>query len=114
MQQMAGQMAEVCTKQNMKRDGNSYVSESECSLGTSKVRSRAVFKGDFSSNYEGEISSQFDPPFMGKREGTTKVSARWIGECEAGQQPGDIIMPNGMRMNMSMMEKMAKSARPAQ
>jgi hypothetical protein len=34
------------------------------------------------------------------------IAAKWIGACAAGQRPGDIIMSNGMKMNVIDMQKM--------
>ena len=35
----------------------------------------------------------------GKRK-ISFVAAKWLGPCKAGQEPGDIIMSNGMKMNV--------------
>jgi hypothetical protein len=37
---------------------------------------------------------------MGRKEGTAIVEAKWVGPCKAGQKPGDMMMPNGMKMNV--------------
>ena len=34
------------------------------------------------------------------------VEAKWLGACKADQKPGDMIMGNGMKMNIKDMEKM--------
>ena len=47
---------------------------------------------------------------MGMSEMKSKLSARWVGPCEADQKPGDIIMPNGMKMNMKTMGMFGGSA----
>ncbi len=28
------------------------------------------------------------------------IEAKWLGACEAGQRPGDVIMSNGRTMNI--------------
>jgi hypothetical protein len=33
------------------------------------------------------------------------IEAKYLGPCEAGQKPGDIIMSNGMKMNVQNMPK---------
>jgi hypothetical protein len=34
------------------------------------------------------------------KESKTKIEARYVGPCEAGQRPGDVIMPDGKVMRV--------------
>jgi hypothetical protein len=34
------------------------------------------------------------------------IQATWLGPCAAGQRPGDVIMGNGMTMNVLDLPKM--------
>jgi hypothetical protein len=34
-----------------------------------------------------------------------KIAATWLGPCEKGQRPGDMIMGNGMTMNILDLQK---------
>ncbi len=34
------------------------------------------------------------------------IEAKWLGACKAGQRPGDIMMGNGMKMNIRDMQTM--------
>jgi len=40
------------------------------------------------------------------------ITATWLGACAAGQKPGDVMMPNGMTMNVLQMQKLAPPKRP--
>jgi hypothetical protein len=33
------------------------------------------------------------------------IEAKWLGACKADQKPGDIIMANGMKMNVTDMQR---------
>jgi hypothetical protein len=33
------------------------------------------------------------------------MSAKWLGPCAADQRPGDMIMPNGMKINILDLQK---------
>jgi hypothetical protein len=35
-----------------------------------------------------------------------KLEAKWLGACAAGQKPGDMMMGNGMKMNVLELQKM--------
>jgi len=38
-------------------------------------------------------------------ETTMTIEAKWLGACKADQKPGDMIMGNGMKMNINEMAK---------
>jgi hypothetical protein len=40
------------------------------------------------------------------------LSAKWLGACPAGTRPGDIMMGNGMKMNVLDLRKMGGAHRP--
>jgi hypothetical protein len=105
---MALQMAETigkqaCSKQEIRREGATIVGDSVCQIGETTATSHSVFSGAFNQSYRGEIRSTFDPPLMGKSENLTTIEARWTGPCKADQKPGDMIMPNGMKINIRQM-----------
>jgi hypothetical protein len=105
---LAGQFGQQCSEMKLRRMGSAYVADSDCSIMGTRVRSKSRFDGDFSAGYSGEVVSSYDPPLMGMRESSTRITARMLGPCQAGQQPGDILMPNGMKMNMDMLKQMSK------
>lgn len=107
LQQMGSQVGQNCTRMQTRKEGSSYVSEADCEMAGSRIRSRAVITGDFSSSYQGDVSATYDPPLMGKSEGKTRISAKRLGACAADQRPGDIILPDGTKMNMDMLGKAA-------
>ncbi len=112
LQNMGTQMGQMCTKQEARREGDAWVSEAECDMAGSRIHSKTVFRGDFTSNYQGDVSATYDPPLMGKREGKTKISAKWIGPCAGDHKPGDIILPDGQKMNLNSLGKVpGKQAR---
>ena len=105
MQQWGNQMSEACSKRETRREGDVYIIDSDCTVAGSHVIAHGVIKGDFASSYEGEILSKYNPPLGGMKEGKVVIKARWLGPCEKGQQPGDLIMPGGMKMNVNSLMK---------
>jgi len=99
--QMSGQM---CSKFNVNVQGNTVVSEAECKLDmpngpvTMSSRSETTFDGDTSYTTKG--TTKFQPAMMGRSEMPISSSGRWVGQCPAGQKPGDMVMPNGQTMNI--------------
>ena len=95
-----GSMKSMCSKNDIRRDGNRIFGEAECKLGESTMKSKSVtaFTGD--SAYHTEVKASYDPPFMGKTASTTVIDAKWTGACPAGVKAGDVIMPDGKTINM--------------
>jgi len=95
-----GMGKDMCSKQDLRLEGGKLVVDSVCQIGTTTVTSHAVVSGDFSSAYRMESKSSYSPPLMGRAEGTSVMEAKWLGPCKADQKPGDMVMSNGMKMNM--------------
>jgi len=58
---------------------------------------------------------QGGPPLPGIAPGAEThmtIAAKWLGPCAAGQKPGDVVMANGMTMNVFDIQKMRKQAVP--
>jgi hypothetical protein len=105
MNSMGGQVQkENCSKQDMQRVGNTIVVDSVCSFGAGTSISHAVVTGDFNSAYTVKVDSKHEGaaiPGMPANGGMKMtVEAKWIGPCAADQKPGDMIMGNGMKMNI--------------
>lgn len=83
--------------------------KSLCNYSGSQMNSTTTFKGDFSSSYDAITKVTYNPPFMGMSNSEMTFNAKWLGKCEAGQVPGDIIMSNGVKMNINVMQAMQKS-----
>ena len=105
-----GGAAEHCQKQDISRNGNAIVIDSVCAFGGATSTSHAVVNGNFNSAYTVEVTStrKGGRPIPGVAPGGEthmKIAASWIGACAAGQRPGDVIMSNGMTMNVLDIQK---------
>src|SRR5262249_2754797 len=102
----------TCSKQDMTRSGATIVVDSVCTVaGGSTVTSHTVVSGSFDSGYTVDVTSTREGgrPLPGGAApgGSTqmKIAATWIGPCKPGQKPGDMIMGNGMTMNILDLQK---------
>jgi len=105
MQDMsAGVRGQSCSKREMKKVGNTIVFDSVCSMGGGTTTSHGVVSGDFNSAYTVKINSKREGgpavPNMPAETNMT-IESKWLGACKADQKPGDIIMANGMKMNVN-------------
>ena len=101
---------DMCSKMDVQKVGNTFVMDSVCKMGPSTNTTHSVITGDFSSAYTVKLSSVTSggPNLPGARpDGKTEMTmeARWTGACKPDQKPGDIIMGNGMKMNVRDMQK---------
>jgi hypothetical protein len=112
----ASMTAKMC-EQEVKREGDNFITDAVCRMGPITMRTQSVTTGDFNSAYTTKTTTKQEGgltmPGMGGSSATT-IEARWIGPCEPGQRPGDIIMANGMKMNIIDMKKFMPSDTPAQ
>lgn len=110
MMQAGLQMSrEMCSRYEMRRDGQGFVIDATCQLGPARSTSRAVISGDFQASYtirvEGSVEGM--PGSRGPQASVVTQTARWVGAaCREGLTPGDMLMPGGMKMNVRDLERM--------
>ena len=100
-----GMSQQACTRNETRRDGPRWLTESVCSMGSIKITSKAVMTGNFDSAYRMEVDSQYEPALMGRSASRSVIDARWLGPCKADQRPGDMILSDGKKMNVLQMQK---------
>ena len=100
----------TCTQRKIAPSPGGFTVDSVCTFGGATTTSHTVIAGDFNSAYTMEVTStrHGGPPIPGMANGTSHmfISAKWLGPCRAGQRPGDIMMGNGMKMNILDLRKM--------
>jgi len=100
----------MCSKQEMKQEGDSYVIDSTCQIGPMTSTSHIVITGDFQSAYTVKMTSEMSgAAMMPGMPGSTSMTqeARWVSDaCTDGMAPGDMLMPGGMKVNVNDMMKM--------
>jgi hypothetical protein len=92
-----------CSKHNVQKSGATITIDSTCTVAGQTTTSHAVVSGSFDSSYTMTVTSPGDGMPGGAL--TMTVTATWLGPCAADQKPGDMIMPNGMRINILDMQK---------
>jgi hypothetical protein len=109
MYKMGAQMSgHMCSKFDIRVEGTTVVSDAVCKMDgpsgpvTMTSHSETRFDGDTSYQTQGHMA--YDPAMMGQSEMTITSTGRWVGQCPAGQNPGDMVMPNGQSMNIKDMQ----------
>lgn len=92
-----------CSKRDVQKSGNTITVDSTCTTPRGTVTSHVVVTGSFDSAYTMTATSQGTGLPNGGN--TTTATVKWLGACAADQKPGDMIMPNGMKINILDMQK---------
>jgi len=118
MNSVGGSMTrESCSKQDIRRVGDSIVVDSVCKIGDATTTSHAVVSGDFNSAYTVRATSKREggravPGMPADGASNMTIEAKWLGACAAGQKPGDIIMAGGRKINILDMQRMGVPGMP--
>ena len=91
-----------CAKRDVQKSGDTMTIDSVCTTGGKTRTAHVVITGSFDSGYTMTITSQGEGASAAR---TTSMAAKWLGPCAADQKPGDMIMANGMKMNILDMQK---------
>jgi hypothetical protein len=98
---------EICSKKDVQKTANGYVSDSICGLAGVSIASHSEIAGDFNSAYTVTSTSHGEGgPAALKGDHVTTVEAKWLGACKPDQKPGDVVMPGGLKMNIHDMDKL--------
>jgi hypothetical protein len=110
----AGMRREMCSKSDIRHEGNRYVTDSNCAMGDTKITSHSVMTMQGDTAYKTEVHASYDPPFMGMKESATTVEGKFVGPCRDGLQPGDFVTATGQKINMkNIADRKPGSAPPA-
>jgi hypothetical protein len=98
---------EICSKHEIQNTATGYVSDTVCSVAGASITSHSEISGDFNSAYTVKTTSHTENgPSALPRDATTTIEAKWLGACKPGQNPGDIVMPGGFKLNIKDAEKL--------
>ena len=97
---------QICSKQEVQKTATGYVTDSVCSVAGVSMTSHSEITGDFSAAYSVTTKSHLDKGPDSVRDTTTKIDAKYLGDCKPGQKPGDIVMPGGFKLNVKDAEKL--------
>jgi hypothetical protein len=108
MQSSAGPLARAaCSRRDVQKVRDTVTIDSTRTLAGKTATSHAVITGSFDNAYTMTVTSRSEALAGGKMAMT--VVGKWLGPCEADQKPGDLIMGNGVKMNIPDMQKRAPS-----
>ena len=106
MNGMAGPTAQQnCSKQDLRKTATGYASDTVCTIAGRSITSHSDVVGDFNSAYTVTTVSHSEGGPGGARDTTSKIEAKWIGACKPDQKPGDVVTPDGRKINVIDLQK---------
>ncbi len=112
--EMVEKMGGKCTKNTLTKTAAGFEGVADCKFAGTHMVSKSTFTGDFQTSYTGHVDATYNPPLMGQSSARTTISGKWLGECEAGMVAGDMVMENGMKMNMNDIGKLGAKVKDAE
>jgi hypothetical protein len=104
MQSSAGPFAPAaCPGREVQRSESSMTIDSTCTVGAKAATAHSVVTGSFDSAYTMTVTAQSEAIPGGKMVMT--MEAEWLGPCASDQKPGDIVLGNGLKINLPELEK---------
>lgn len=100
--QQAGK--DICAKNEITPTPGGWAFASECDMGDAgKISTTGKATGDFNVKYLIKATSVTTGSSMTQANGTheMEMTGTWEGACPANMKPGDMMMPNGMTVNIA-------------
>jgi Protein of unknown function (DUF3617) len=111
LQSSAGPFAApLCTGRDVTKSDAGMTIDTHCNFNGKTANAHAVVSGSFDSAYTMTVTAEGGvlPPVK------MTIDGKWLSACAAGQQPGDVIMSNGVKVNIPELQKRALGAEPSQ
>ena len=86
-----------CAKRDVQASGSTITIESVCRSAGRTTTSHIVITGSLESKYTMIMTSQAPGKSVGA---SMTLYAEWLGPCRPDQRPGDVIMPDGSKVNV--------------
>jgi hypothetical protein len=100
----------ACSKNNVQTSGNTTTVDSVCTIAGKTRTTHTVITRVSDTSYTAVTTTEGGSPAMPPMT----TAGKWLGPCAADQKPGDMIMPNGTKMNILDMQKRGVPGAPPQ
>ena len=96
----------MCSRNQFAMRGGRLVTDSSCKLGASTIEGRTETTFFRDTAYRMEVVGRVGP--TGNVAPTQKavIDGRYAGSCPKGMKPGDMVLPNGLTLNLVQMSAM--------
>ena len=90
-----------CSKRDVQNQGTTVITDTVCNIAKSQVTSHAVMNFDSATSFSIQVHSHYEPALFGRTDSNSTHTGKWVGACPADLKPGDVLSPNGVKINMN-------------
>src|SRR5262245_24720230 len=106
LDQLALAMPMMCSRNQYGMHGGRFVTDSSCTLGASTIEGRTETTFLRDTAYHMEVVGRAGPTGRMPETRKTVIDGRHVGACPAGMKPGDMVLPNGLTLNIVQLSAM--------
>ena len=103
LEQIALAMPLMCSRYQYGMRGGRFVTDSSCTLGASTIEGKTETTFFRDTAYRMEVVGRVGPTGRVAEMQRAVIDGRHIGACPAGMKPGDMVLPNGLTLNVVQM-----------
>ena len=100
LEQVTFAMLRLCSRSEYGMQGGRFVTSSSCTIAGSTLEGRTETTFFRDTSYHTEVVGRMAPPGRVVAQQKTVIDGRHVGACPAGWKPGDMTLPNGLRLNL--------------
>ena len=104
LQSIAGPLnPATCDGRNPQHAADATTIDFKCNVAGKPATAHSVVTGSLDSAYTLTVTAQSEGLPNGKIIMT--MDGKWLGQCAADQKPGDVVLGNGVKINIPEMQK---------
>ena len=100
LDQLAFAMPRMCSRNQYEMRGGRFMTDSSCTFGASTIEGRTETTFLRDTAYRTEVVGRVGPTGRIAETQRTVIDGRHVGPCPAGMKPGDLVLPNGLTLNL--------------
>jgi hypothetical protein len=106
LDQLTLAMPRMCSRNQAAMRGGRFVTDSSCTFGASTIEGRTETTFFRDTGYRTEVVGRVGPTGQAAPIQKAVIDARYAGTCPKGMKPGDMVLPNGLTLNLVQMSAM--------
>jgi len=106
VEQLALALPRMCSRNQYGMRSGRFVTDSSCTLGASTIEGRTETTFLRDTAYRIEVVGRVGPTDRVAETQRTVIDGRHVGQCPAGMKPGDMVLPNGLTLNLMQLGAM--------
>ena len=100
LDQLVFAMPRMCSRYQYGMRSGRFVTDTSCTLGASTIEGRTETTFYRDTAYHTEVVGRVGPTGRLAEQQRAVIDARHVGACPSSMKPGDMVLPNGLTLNL--------------